>query len=121
MDQMNDLSAHVVIGAAVTYGIEWLKESPYFSWIHVDSTKVNRAVSVVIALVIALGIQWSGDAHAGWVITVPPLESMKGAAWEFMQQFFAQQIVYDAVLNKARPVAPLPPTPPQGETHEVHA
>ncbi len=123
MDGMgSDLAAHVTAGAAVVYAIEWLKKWPAFRWLGQDTAPLNRVVSALVSLTIALGVSATGNAEAGWTIQIPPLAAMTGVGWEWAQQFFSQQIIYDAVLNKARPFSPLPP-PYQGDAdvrHPVH-
>lgn len=114
-----DLAAHVTSGAAVVYIIEWLKKSPGFRWMDHHNGKLNRIVSLVVSLVIALGVTATGSAEAGWTITIPPLATMTGLVWEFAQQFFSQQLIYDIALNK--PSAPVPPLPPQGDPHVLVA
>lgn len=116
MDGMGtDLAAHITTGAAVVYVIEWLKRSAGFRWLDTSNGKLNRIVSLVVSLVIALGVTATGNAEAGWTITIPPLATMTGVAWEFAQQFFSQQLIYDIALNKA----PVLPPPPQGDPHAI--
>lgn len=118
-----DLAAHVTAGAAVVYIMEWLKNAPGFTWLnHTTPKQVKTAVSAVVSLIIALGVTWTGNSQTGWVITIPPMAAMTGVAWEFAQQFFSQQMIYDLVLNeKSRPPLTVTvPVPPQGEPHDPH-
>jgi hypothetical protein len=114
-----DLAAHATAGAAVVYIIEWLKNAPGFKWLSHTTPSVSRGVSAIISLLIAVGVTANGSAETGWTITIPPLAAMTGVGWEFAQQFFSQQVIYDLVLNNRpaqRSTMPLPPT--QGDPHD---
>ncbi len=98
METGTDITAHLTTGAVVVYLIEWAKRS---QWVPIDaSTKVvNRIINVVLAAVVALGIDWSYDAAAGTLmITGLTVSAVVGAGWEFLKQLMAQQILYDGVV-----------------------
>lgn len=113
-----DLAAHFTAGAAVVYIIEWLKKAPGFRFLDAHRGKLNRIVSAVVSLVIALGVTATGNAETGWTISIPPLAALTGFGWEWAQQFFSQQLIYDIALADKQPAPAAPP--PSGEGYDPY-
>lgn len=108
-----DITAHLTTGAVVVYLIEWAKRSRLMP-ITASTKSINRALNVVLAAAVALGINWTFDASAGTlVITGLTWPALAHAGWEFLKQLATQQILYDGViapkLVKAEAQAPEPP------------
>lgn len=61
---------------------------------------VHRMVAGMGSLIAALGmtVAYHGDASTGWQIniSVPNLETLLHAGWQWVQVFTAQQMAYDA-------------------------
>lgn len=62
METSAELTSHLTAGAAIVYGIQWLKDAGWFPWLTADTKTVNRLVSMALAAVAALGINWAYDA-----------------------------------------------------------
>ena len=101
MDGMSDAMSHVTAGAAVVYALQWLKKAGWCSWVTEHTTGLNRVISALAAALIAFGISASGDASSGWTITIPPLQVLALGVWEWAKQFMSQQLIFDAVVQKA--------------------
>lgn len=98
MESAPDITAHLTTGAVVVYLIEWAKRSKLIP-ISASTTSINRALNVLLAAAVALGINWSFDATAGTlVITGLTWPALGHAGWEFLKQLVTQQILYDGVL-----------------------
>ena len=94
-----DIAAHITTGATAVYMLEWLKRTPWVSFITPETKTVNRVVSGLLAVVLALGIEWSYDPSVGGTITIPPLMMLGYSAWEAIKQFTAQQLLWDGVVE----------------------
>lgn len=101
MDGTSEAMTHLTTGAAVVYGIEWLKQWPALSWISGDSKRLNRVLSALAAALLAFGINWTGDAATGWTINVPALAVLSAGAWEWVKQLMLQQLLYDGIAQKS--------------------
>lgn len=98
---MDDAMTHVTTGAAVVYLLQWAKRQPRLAFLAEDTPRLNRWLSAVAAAALAFGINWTGDATAGWTITIPPLTTLFAGGWEWMKQFAVQQLLYDGVVQQA--------------------
>lgn len=113
LDMSGDTMAHVTGAALLCYLLDWLKRQQWFPWLHFDSGKLNRWVSVIGAFFLAVGIEWTGDAGAGWTIHIPPLTVVLSACLEWGKQFATQQVLFDVVprfQKRPEPMLALPPT-----------
>lgn len=91
---------HLTTGAVVTYVIQWLKNSGKFSWITVETKKLNRFISAILALAISLGISYSYNPEArDLTIHIPTMTVFMLAVWEWAKQFISQQLIYDGILD----------------------
>ena len=95
---MDDVASHITTGAMLVYGLEYLKRSGWCSFLTADTGVLNRVVSGLAALVMALGISLTGDSSAGWTATIPPASVLLSGAFEALKQFTTQQLLYDSML-----------------------
>lgn len=63
---------------------------------------LNRAVSFIAALAMALGITLTGDAATGWTAMIPPLPVLMSGAFEALKQFTTQQLIFDGIVSPKR-------------------
>lgn len=100
MENPGELTAHLTSAAAIVYSIEYLKSWKAFSWINVDSKKLNRVVSAIIALITSLGISFNYDKTTGDLIIHNLTATTLAVVWDWAKQYLAQQILYDGVIQK---------------------
>ena len=105
---MDDAMTHFAAGSAVVYFLQYLKSTRLCSFIRVDTPTLNRLLFGIAAAVLAVGINWSGSADAGWTIHIPPVTVLVTAGWEWMKQFAVQQILYDGVVQRSGQPLPRP-------------
>lgn len=99
--QHDEIATHLTSGAVVVYAIQWLKAQGWFPWLTDDTARLNRIVSAVAAAAVAFGVSWTGDASTGWTIHVPALAMLISGFVEWAKQYVLQQLIYDAVVQKA--------------------
>lgn len=95
---MHDATSQVAIAAVATWAINWLKTAGWAKFITPESsTKVQRAVSALIALATAAGISFAWDSTAG-VLTISGLHAANAAhlVWDAFQQYVLQHTLYHA-------------------------
>lgn len=95
---MDDVASHITTGAMLVYGLEALKRSGWCKFLTADTGTLNRIVSGVAALVMAMGITLTGDSAAGWTATIPPAPVLLAGAFEALKQFTTQQLIWDGVV-----------------------
>jgi hypothetical protein len=101
MEQSGELTAHFTSGAMAVYAIEWLKGKSWCPWITADTKTLNRFISGAAAALAVMGISWSYDPSVGGTITLPALSLLLTGVWEWLKQFSLQQVLFDAVVQKA--------------------
>jgi hypothetical protein len=101
MDTTTDLTAHFTTGAVIVYFMQMLKRR---GWLIGSDTKgLNRALSMILAGVAAVGINWTYDATAGTLVISGLTWAAVGAmAWEWLKQFVAQQVLWDGVVQRPK-------------------
>jgi len=97
-----DITAHVTTGAVIVYLLEWLKRSGWCP-LTTETKHLNRLLSGLLAVVAALGIQWSYDPATGGVIHLPALAMLVTSGWEVIKQFTVQQLIWDGIVEPKRP------------------
>ena len=91
----------LTLGVIVGYVIEVMKGSDWFPWMHTYTDRVNRLVSLVLAVVASLGIQYTYDATTGTlVLSGLTLSSLVPVAWEAVKQFVANEVAYKVVVKR---------------------
>lgn len=93
-----ELTAHLTTGAAVVYGIQWLKSQGWCPWLTEHTGAANRVVSLGGAIIAVMGITFSYDPSVGGDIHIPALSVLLAGAWEVVKQFTAQQLIWDGVV-----------------------
>lgn len=97
----SELTAHLTTGAAIVYGIQWLKAQGWCPWLDEHSGAANRIVSLGGAVIAVMGITFSYDPAVGGDIHIPMLSVLVGGAWEVGKQFTLQQLTYDAIVQQS--------------------
>lgn len=99
------LSDHLAFSAVIVYGIQYLKTSPRFKWLTVDTEKLNRRVALVMSFFGALGVSFAieGNFQSGGHILVafPPIDQMFDLARHWAAQFVLNQILYKTAVAPA--------------------
>lgn len=99
------LGDQVTAGALTAWLIQKLKNSPRLTWISENSTKINRAISVTMALATTVGIHWvwKGSISTGGVFTLnlPPNfpQVILSVLWRAGGSFVIQELVYQNVIK----------------------
>lgn len=98
---MTDIvTAQITASAVVVYGVELLKKSPWFPWIHRSSDAVNRTIAGVMAVGTALGIHAKFDAeHGTLLITGLTLASVAHFGFDWLRSFVFQEMIYKGVVK----------------------
>ena len=101
METNGELSTHLTIGAVIVYALQWLKSAGWFPWLTADTKSISRLVSIGLALVAAIGINWSYDPASGdLLIHGLRWSTVLLTGWETLKQFCTQQMIYDGVVQK---------------------
>jgi hypothetical protein len=108
---MHDFGSQAVTALIVVKIIEWMKKTNWYSnfatVMPIDNKWVHRAVSILGALISAVGIHiaFNGDAATGWHFagTIPPVHTMLEALWDLTQQFVLNEGVFDMVYKTPVP------------------
>lgn len=103
MESSNELVAHLTSGAIVVYCLQFAKALGVVPWLTADSKSLNRIVSVVAALVIAVGITGHYDWNTGGDFHIPNGMGLVTGVYDWMKQIICQQMLYDGVIAKAMP------------------
>src|SRR5215468_9891679 len=80
------------------YLINILKDSKWFPWLNTEADKINRMVSVVVALLTAAGVKiaMDGNIWSGGVLTIhfPSAWDLVDTLMHFATQFGLQEMIY---------------------------
>jgi hypothetical protein len=85
--------------------IQRLKNWPQLTWVSENSTKINRLISVGLALATTVGIHWAwkGSISAGGIFTLnlPPNfpQVIMSLLWRTGGSFVMQELVYQGVIK----------------------
>ena len=93
-----ELTAHLTAGAAIVYGIQFLKRQGWCPWLDEHTGAANRIVSLGAAVIAVMGISFTYDPQIGGDIHIPSLSVLLNGAWEVAKQFSTQQILWDGVV-----------------------
>lgn len=87
----------------IVYAIQFLKNAGWFPWLTQNTDMANRIVSLVTAVFVAVGIQWSmsGTWQAGGTITLtfPPAQVMFDAFLHYVTQVGLQETFYKTAIK----------------------
>ncbi len=91
----------VTAAAVAVWLIQRLKASPHFRWLQEGKALANRVAAIAVATASALGVQMHYDG-ATHVLTIANLSltGIAAAAWIWVKQFAAQEIIYQVAANK---------------------
>lgn len=99
----HQLTSQFVLASVVSWIIQWVKDHPGLEWMDQYTPRLNRAVSILLAAVAVLGLQWTYDAVTGTlIVTGLTVTSITTAGWEWFKQFVLQETVYRAAFKPAR-------------------
>lgn len=94
------LSTQVVINAIAVFVIQHVKESKWFPWLTVETSKLNRIAAIAIAGLATLGVNYSFDHTTGTLmITGLTLTGIGTALWNWIVSFVSQQIIFKATVS----------------------
>jgi prenyltransferase beta subunit len=93
-----EFSYQAGLAASAVYLIQWLKGANWFPWLSEHTELANRVVASVLAVMSALGIQWTveGNMNTGGTLTVtlPAISAIINAAIHIVTQLALQQSFY---------------------------
>lgn len=114
------LFSHITSAAIVVYGLQMLKNHPWYCRIVNDASLANkwvhRIVSMGGAAISGVGIHAAteGSMTTGWhiAIVIPPLWIVLHALWDLLNQLALQQLIFDGfVKGRVPPVVSHPAQP----------
>ena len=74
-------------GAGANYVIEWMRASPFFTWLPKNNERVAFTVKMLTALVLTLGIHFRWDEAArDIVVHIPTTADIAHGAWSWFIQ-----------------------------------
>ena len=101
-----DNTANIVItqltsSAIVVYIMQKLKSASWFPFLQHGQAMVSRIVSIALAGVTAIGINYSWNPQTrGLLITIPTLTGLVAGLWHWGSQYATNEILYQATVNK---------------------
>lgn len=93
---------HLKMGAALVYGLQFLKKSKRVTWVTEDTPRLSRWLSAITAFCTTVGINATYDPQMGGTIALPALAVLAHGIFEWLGQWLLQQMLYDGLLNKPR-------------------
>ena len=80
--------------------LEWLKAKPWFPFASADTAVLNRATSMIFALIAAIGLHYTFDAESG-VLTITGLTAANilHTGWAWIQQYALQQAAFRGLVK----------------------
>lgn len=99
-----ELPSQIGLAAAASYFIQYLKNSPKFSWISQHSSGLNRALATLTALAASVGVHYTytHTDEGTWIVTFTglTLASVGHYTWAWFTQFAIQQGYFAAVVKQ---------------------
>lgn len=91
--------------AVVVYLMQKVKTATWFPLVQSGKAMLNRAVSLVAAFLVAVGVSWSWskDPSSGThTLTIMNLSwwSVVYGGWHWLNQYALQETIYQAAVNK---------------------
>lgn len=90
----------VASGALVSYGLEYLKKTPYFPLINKHTKRVNFAISGMLAFFTSLGISAAWTPNGDLLISGLSFALIWEHGSKFVSQWLLQQGVYTGLIAK---------------------
>jgi hypothetical protein len=95
---------HFTSAAIVVWAMNKLKTAKWFPLIQKDRVKLNRAVSVIVAFFISIGIHytWSAGAEGSHqlVLQIPSLTALALGVWHVLNQYAMQETLHQLTKPK---------------------
>lgn len=100
----SQLSTQATIAVAASFALQWLKKSPWFPWLTVETQALNRWVAMVIAAATGFGIYvtWSSGTLN---ITGLTVANLWHAATRCVEQWTFQHAAYRTLIAPPLPGA----------------
>jgi hypothetical protein len=103
-----DIATNVTAAFLAVRLLEAAKRSKRFAFLGEFTPIANRTASIVLALVAAIGVNYtitSGPAPGDYIIQISGLTwgAVVAAAFAWLKQFIAQEIVYRTTVNQPTP------------------
>lgn len=92
-----ELSHQAEIAMVVSYFFQVLKGAPWFSWVTIDTKRLNRIVGLVIAAVTGVGAHLTFDHASGVYTIVGNLYTLLHVCWTGLIQWVMQEMSYQVV------------------------
>jgi hypothetical protein len=104
MDASSTLSSQATVAVVVSFAIQWLKKSPWFPWLTVETQKLNRWVAVVVAAATGFGIYATWTNGALTITGLTPA-NLWHAATHVVEQWTFQHAAYRTLIAPPLPGA----------------
>ena len=102
---MEWLGVSVGTGLLLSFVLESLKNASWFPWLNLKSSTLNRWVSVLMAFLATVGINYMWDeATRNLTIHIPTLGGFLLLLWQFGVQWAFQKAGYRAVVKEPQEV-----------------
>ena len=98
------ISSQIATAYVISSLLEWLKGKPWFPFMKMDTSNLNRAFAVIVAFITAVGVHWVADWEAtSGVLTL----KISGLNWRsvghgavaWIQQMAFQQGTYKLLVK----------------------
>lgn len=92
--------SQAALGIAFVHLLETLKNRAWFPWVNQHSAQLNRIISIVMALVFAVGVKITVEDGGGWAsgwhgaFIIPSLPNILDGLTHFSIQYGGQQAYY---------------------------
>lgn len=100
----SELGTQATIAVLVSFGLQWLKKTPLFPWITVETQTLNRWVSMVVAAGSGFGILATWD-HGTLSITGLTAANAWHALSHVIEQWTFQHAAYRTLIAPPLPGA----------------
>jgi len=110
------LPYQIGISAIVVWLLQLAKNSPWFPWVTANTTKLNRAIAVVLAFLTSVGFHFTmtGNLTSGGqvIIAFPSMLAIAQILLHTAGQGAIQEAIYQTTV-KPTPVLPSTPVAPE--------
>lgn len=78
--------------------IQYLKNTPWATWIRRDTAKANLALSVAVAFLTSVGIHWNYVPVSDTLQIVGLHQALTHGLWEWVMQWATQHAAYKGIV-----------------------
>lgn len=97
---MEELGATVGTAYVTSLILDWLKHQPWFPFMQIDTAKLNRAFSILVAFAVSMGLHYTFDPTTRVLaITIPTLAEALSGAIHAATQFGFQDLSYRLAIK----------------------